>query len=385
MGALSAALLCYNLHQEIKVDDDTPFFITEMRKRICTSKLYRTRIVGILILDLVVCSYVNDKRVAISAGRPPTLTRSYCRLQVPVDLTDAQFMLDGPELETALCGLDQDGWNQCDIVQKCAFARHGAANALIAEEILEISLGHLATDEIIRRASEIEDKTIRCWNELPEFIRMGIEDPMTTRRPATEILFLMMIRLGHLEHRFLLQRTLSKIIGPKPADSHFKLLSVCEELFRFVLVLVENKDHIRDFQVDFVMLLAVHGVPTAAILAVELLQQEQNTTDPSNKYPLHRSEMIQSLSVFVSCLGTVRTEIYGAQSCERGRKFLKTVLDMILGPGAATARESPSQALMNDVNDPMFGAPLGQPGGDADFAKWLESMEWEQDVWVNFN
>jgi hypothetical protein len=35
--------------------------------------------------------------------------------------------------------------------------------------------------------------------------------------------------------------------------------------------------------------------------------------------------------------------------------------------------------------DPMFGAPLLHPGGDGEFVRWLDDMEWGQDNWINFN
>lgn len=37
VAALSAAILCCNLHREVVVDDQTPFFIAEFRKRLCKS------------------------------------------------------------------------------------------------------------------------------------------------------------------------------------------------------------------------------------------------------------------------------------------------------------------------------------------------------------
>ena len=128
----------------------------------------------------------------------------------------------------------------------------------------------------------------------------------------------------------------------------------------------------------------MHGIPTAAVLAVELLHQEQYPTSASAMaYPLHRSDTIQNLSVFVSCLGSIRTEANGFQSCDRGRRFLKKILDMILGPGPAAPRSSPSN--FEDMNDPTLGAPLLQAGSDGDFVRWLENMEWDQESLVNFN
>ncbi|KAH7377712.1 hypothetical protein BKA66DRAFT_560870 [Pyrenochaeta sp. MPI-SDFR-AT-0127] len=362
-SSLAAALLCCNLHQEIKVDDYTPFFIAEFRKR------------------LFICAYEKDKHFATYTGRPPKLTRHYCRLQIPCDLTDAQTMAEELDLELVV---DEEGWNQKGIVQRCTFARLSATNSLITEEILEISLGHSSQDNLIQRAAEIEAKTSKNWEDLPSFLRIDINNPWSSKRSPLELLFLVFIRLGHLDHHFLLQRTLSKKVELALTSPNVNLLSVCSEIFKLVVLVVDNKDHFRDFQVDFVSILSMHGIPTAAVLAVELLHQERDPTSASTiAYPLHRSDTIQSLSVFISALGTVRTESNGFQSCDRGRKFLKKILDIILGPGPAAARGS--QSTMEVINDPTLGAPLLQAASDGDFVRWLETMEWDQDGLINFN
>lgn len=152
--------------------------------------------------------------------------------------------------------VDGEGWNQGGIVQRCTFARLSATNSLITEEILEVSLGFLAQDEISQRAAEIESKTNKCWEELPDFLRIDMNDLWSSKRSPLELLFLVSIRLGHLDHHFLLQRTLSKKVGSGSANPNVNLLSVCSEIFELVVLMVDNKDHFRDFQVDFVSILA---------------------------------------------------------------------------------------------------------------------------------
>jgi hypothetical protein len=122
--------MCFNLHQEIKVDDRTPFFIAELRKR------------------LFICAYENDKYSATYTGMPPKLSRHYCRLQVPLDLTDSQIMAEGLDLDTLIDEFDGHGWNQEGVVQRSTFARLSATNALITEEILEIAIGNLPQHEL---------------------------------------------------------------------------------------------------------------------------------------------------------------------------------------------------------------------------------------------
>jgi hypothetical protein len=367
ISILAAALIDCNLHQEIKVDDQTPFFMAELRKR------------------LFICAYEKDKRFATSTGKPPKLTRNYCRLQAPMDVSDVQLMSDGPVFEDALGELDSEGWNMRGEVQKCTFARLSATNALITEEILEISLGQLSEDEIAQRATNIESRTNKCWEDLPTFLRIDADNPWDSTRSPLELLFLFSIRLSFLAHHFLLQRTLSKKVRSGSPGPDVTLLSICDEIFNLVLLMVNNKDRFRDFQVDFVSLLTAHGVPAAAVLAVEFLHQERNPTSSSAKvYPLHRSDTIQNLSVFASCLGSVKAETGNSHNCDRARKFLKTILDLILGPGPAAPSNIGSPGV-NESYDPTLGAPLLQPGSDTDFVQWLDTMVWDQDSWINFN
>lgn len=304
-------------------------------------------------------------------------------MQIPLDLTDAQTMSEGLELQTAIADLDGQGWNQGGVVQRSTFARISASNALITEEILEISLGDFSQDEIVRRAADIEARALQSWDDLPDFLRIDISDPWSSQRSPLELLFLASIRLASLDHHFLLQRTLSKKVHPVSATPSVHLLSLCGEIFRIVGMMVDNKDYFRDFQIDFVQILAMHGIPAAAVLAVELLHQEREPACASAQaFPLHRSDTIQSLSVFVSCLGTIRADSNGYHSCDRGKTFLKRILDLILGPGPAAPRSD--QAAFEDLVDPTLGTPLFEPGNDGDFMRWLDDVSWDQETWINF-
>ena len=292
-------------------------------------------------------------------------------------------MSEGAELQAAIEDLDEGGWNQERAVQRSTFARISATNALITEEILELSLGHLCHEELSHRATEIEARVLKSWEDLPDFLRIDINDPWSSRRSPLELLFLVFIRLTNLDHHFLLQRTLSKKVHHGTSNPNMNLLSVCSQIFRVVVMVVDNKDYIRDIQIDLIQILTTHGIPAAAVLAVELLHQEQNPTSASTEaFPLHRSDTIQSLSVFVSCLGTIRPDVNGHQSCDRSKTFLKRILDLILGPGPAAPRVS--QAETGNSVDPTFGISLFDPGNDEDFMRWLDDVSWDQETWINF-
>ncbi|KAL5381318.1 hypothetical protein DPSP01_007309 [Paraphaeosphaeria sporulosa] len=361
-GILATAMIFFNLHQEIKVDDNTPFFIAELRKR------------------LFVCAYENDKYSAIYNGRPPRLTRSYCMLQSPLDLTDEQLMSEGPDLELALHSLDDEGWNSSARIQRSTFARLFMPNSLLAEEILEVSLGNLPHDEVIRRAADIERRAIELQASLPEFLRIDDQPFLELKRPPIELIYMAYIRLDSLNHHFLLQRTLIKKIG---ADNS-KLLSIAQDMFSFVVLLVNHINVLRDFQLDVIQLLTMDGIPPAAIIAMELLHQDQNPTSASAlANPLPRSRTIQDLSVFVACLGTVKPFTNGSNSCIRGRKFLKKILDTILDP--PPVRLTTDDSSTQNLSDPSFTSPFLQTGNDGDFMRWLDAMDFDCESWVNLD
>ena len=74
-------------------------------------------------------------------GRPPALSRRYTTCKIPLDLSDAQMMAEGQELEEIKSRLDPDGWNSSGQVYPSSVCRAWMMMALIRDEILEVSLG----------------------------------------------------------------------------------------------------------------------------------------------------------------------------------------------------------------------------------------------------
>ncbi|PVH96263.1 hypothetical protein DM02DRAFT_617345 [Periconia macrospinosa] len=351
-ATLITALLFCNLHEEIKVDEKTPFFITEVRKRLFSAV------------------YLSDKVGAIYTGRPPRLTRQFCRLQTPLDISDAQLMSDVQDPERIAMGLDENGWNRRGAIHLSTFQRLFVSVAMITEEIVEISMDiEMPPDEIARRAADITERAIERFESLPDFLRLHRDRPFQDpKRSPIELLFLAYIEMNAHYHQYLLQRVLIKRLG---ADSA-KLLEIAKFMFKFVLQMVNNKHVFRDFQIDFVTLLNQNGVPSAAVIAVELLRQEQNPCgimNPAHRLP--RSQTIQDLSVFVACLETIPPNSCAYISCERGLRFLKKILDTILDPVQVNEAELNMDTSLGgfDFNDPL----------------WLDMIALEQESWPNFS
>lgn len=135
-----------------------------------------------------------------------------------------------------------------------------------------------------------------------------------------------------------------------------------------------------------VIQLAVHGIRSAAILAVELLKQER-FPETANPDALPRSQTIQNLSVFVSCLASIDPSDGTFATCEQGRKVFKRVLDKILSPSTASKPVVSSAEPFLQVPLPPVNFDFGlQPtlSGDADLLQWLDNMEWDRGSIMNF-
>lgn len=85
--------------------------------------------------------FITDKQLATFMGRPPALSRRYSTCRIPLDLSDAQMMTDGEELEGIKARLDPNGWSTSGEVYPNTVCRAWMMMSLIRDEILELSLG----------------------------------------------------------------------------------------------------------------------------------------------------------------------------------------------------------------------------------------------------
>ena len=160
---------------------------------------------------------------------------------------------------------------------------------------------------------------------------------------------------------------------------------------------------------DVTSILTVHGLRSGAILAVELLKQEQQPIYPENPL-LPRSQTIQDLSVFANRLGAVDPSDGAYGISQQGYKLVTRILDKILAPKPPVPllyQAPPSHAQMDmDMSPSMpvqgqgLGAQLAPPpvidtggtfdthfglGNDLDFMQWLQNTDMERpDVWNTF-
>lgn len=215
----------------------------------------------------------------------------------------------------------------------------------------------------------------------------------------SEYLFMLLLRLEPLYNEFLLQRALIR----RCSASTTKLVHVSQQILSHVLEASSRRDHLADYQMDLESLHVAYGLPSSAVLAIELLKQENerykqlqssSSTDPDQKSfnLLPRSDTIQDLSVFASTLAYVNRTTFGSSACEQGRKFLKHVLEKILDPPPVVRPPNSNNQAIGDIAsgqgerpiDFMSQFPLDDGSlegpfsfeSEAGFVQWLENMDW---------
>lgn len=99
-GEAHSAVIAMGLHQEIKATKKVPFFLAELRKR------------------AFIVAYFCEISLATCLGRPPRLSYRYSKIQAPLDLSEAELMQTGAELEATLARLDENGYNTAGIVRE---------------------------------------------------------------------------------------------------------------------------------------------------------------------------------------------------------------------------------------------------------------------------
>ncbi|KAI1138345.1 hypothetical protein F5Y05DRAFT_36594 [Hypoxylon sp. FL0543] len=391
-GEIVTAVIAMGLHQGVKTEDGLPFFLSEIRKRLFAQ------------------TYSAEIGISTFLGRPPRLSHRYCSFQPPLDLPVSELVLQGDELALALASLDDKGFNTAGRIHRVTWMKTWLGFAPQREDILDLAIGHYTREEILLRAKDIERKNEEHLEGLPSFIKKIRDGPMEAEgRTPTEIMFMIVIRQAFRSNDLLLQRVLIR----KAGASSEKLIHTARSILKDILLMSQRHDLGTLFQTDIASLLAVQGLRSAGVIAVELLKQEQLPVYPK-KPLLPRSQTIQDLAIFAARLGAIDPTDGSYSICDQGRKVITHILDRILSPPSAPdaaqaplPREPPAQQpahqassqpginvltaepmqscgwLMPGAIDPTmadldFGMEASFLGPGNDFMQWLENMDWER-------
>ena len=239
-GEVCDAVVAMGLHQGNKVDAKTPFFLSELRKKIFIS------------------AYGRDKQIATFLGRPLRLSYRYCKMEMPLDLTDEVFFLHGAELEARLASVDERGWSHSGELCRNTWCRVWFQHSRLREDILEIALGS-DEEDISLKSQHIKQNLERDHASYPAIMRVPPEELFQGNDGKTygiahqdaslrgiNAIFILCIHAGILHTEFLLQRA---IISRKNAD-YKELIPISRKILNLVLLAQSHREVFRDFHSD---------------------------------------------------------------------------------------------------------------------------------------
>lgn len=359
-GGMASAVTAAGLHREAdpvyspKSGLQPSFLVAEFRRR------------------LFCMFFAYDKQLATFMGRPPTLSRRYITCKLPLDLSEEEMMCTGEELDAILGRLDPNGWNTRGIISPNTICRAWLNVMIIRDEILELALGPPDESTPTRR-NELKRKSREKYAQMPEILQYKANDPKLQTISASSF----NLKIGMYQEWLLNDFLLDRLPNCGSVQTKQNLINTARRMLDSVLVLCANRDRLKDYLVGFVCAITYSGIPSAAILSIELLKQSKFPTELH--FDLPRSEVIQNLSVFIGCLEWVRSSEGNYILCVRMRKVIKRILDQVL-------ELPPPSVSPVEMTDPIVAPPevpissMFEPGDEPDFLEWLNSVDWTRDM-----
>ncbi|WPH02274.1 Hypothetical protein R9X50_00513000 [Acrodontium crateriforme] len=319
VGEVCDTAVLLGLHGEKSVDAQTPFYLCELRVRLFEQ------------------IYGYDKFLSTYLGRPPRISYRHCQVQQALDLSDEQACLPEPALSAAISRL-RDGWSPTGPLNRSSWRRVMSRQSLIREDILGITLGSFDQDletriSIVRAGIENTRQDFPLFAKMdPDLLMAQLQESLLPMIPGRNVpwqpldaVASLCMHCDYLHNDFLLERA---IVMRLKCDAT-KLITSAREVLRLALKVFQMKDFFCDFRVDMINLLAFYALPSAGVLAIELLKQ--NTSSSHDPF-LPRSEIIQQFSILVCSLENVGPTEGIYSLCALGLRAMKRVLDVLLAP-----------------------------------------------------
>lgn len=246
-------------------------------------------------------------------------------MQLPLDVTTEHLWLPESELEEEVNALDDNGWNTAGETRINFYYRTQLICSMIQEDILEFALASLPNNDI-SVAEDILRRSQFAWASLPSWVRAS-----KMAQPKHEIQCLVSdISLGFTYSEFLLYRAIVKRFPSEQANE--ELLRLSNDILMNVMQIVNDTQAAGRYNADMPWLLAKFALPTAGVLGLELLRQQQGSDSikmrPSSCFK--RSAVVQTLSTLVAILGLVMPLDGNYRICNQARLALQHILDRVL-------------------------------------------------------
>ncbi|QYS97855.1 Zn(2)-C6 fungal-type domain-containing protein [Trichoderma simmonsii] len=323
MGNLSSTIFALNYHKGFRDDMNAPAYLIELRKR------------------AMALSHELDKSLATFVGRPPRLNKSYCTIQLPLDLSDSVIVGPAELLALQISRLDGDGWNK-DM-------------------------------EILTRASS-------TWETMPHF--MQYEPSLWGRTAPSTIIMLLSLKLEYLYSKFLLY----KMLVNQSSSHRHALIQISHETLGLVLSVMKKRDVIGSHRIDLEWTIVFYAMPCASVLILELFRLA-SLPKPQPSVALNRSTIIQDISVLISCCDWLTESGKGNyELCKQAQSIFSKALDQILNNEMPLTRPMPTSPTVS-INDALSAKlpevqNLDTITQDLQWAAWLDTVDFQGEPWL---
>ncbi|KAF3055355.1 hypothetical protein CFAM422_013166 [Trichoderma lentiforme] len=361
MGNLSSTIFALNYHKGFQDDMNTPTYLVELRKR------------------AMALSHELDKSLATFVGRPPRLNKSYCTVQLPLDLSDSVIVGPTELLALQISRLDGDGWNKDMSVHPASRQRAIVWLSSIREEILELSLGTV-TQDLVHEAQEILTRASSTWETMPHF--MQYEPSLWGRTTPSTIIMLLSLKLEYLYSKFLLY----KMLVNQSSSHRHALIQISHETLGLVLSVMKKRDVIGSHRIDLEWTIVFYAMPCASVLILELFRLA-NLPKPQPSVVLNRSTIIQDISVLISCCDWLTESGKGNyELCKQAQSIFSKALDQILNIEMPLTRPLPTSPTVS-INDALSAKlpevqNLDTITQDLQWAAWLDTVDFQGEPWL---
>ncbi|CZR67120.1 uncharacterized protein PAC_17019 [Phialocephala subalpina] len=390
-GTVGSAFITAGLHRLPVVPEVTPLY--QFRSSISSSLFYL------------------DKCESLFAGRPPMFNRRYCHCPPPLDLDEEDVYNGHERLAAAIKKLDGSGWNTDGKIHTTTWLRALLLLAPIREEILDLSLtvnSHFSKSQIDDLLLELN----RVVKSYPAHLQYYKPDQQQTSpfqaKAAREIYITSRIQLDVLQCGFLLQR----LLVSRGLSNGQDLFDIALEMISVVLSFWSNREQLQHYNYAFDWILLSYGIPCAGILCLELLRAS-NLAPPmpaSGAIPspvpvqLSRSEVVQTLTMFIAFLNWIRPTDNNIQLCGKFKKVVKRIIDTAIdaprpsytAPTQQSQNQRDQQASHNQYQNQSLQQLNPQPGIDfmngfdpallaMDDLDWMNTVDWTQGDWLELS
>ncbi|KAF7596683.1 hypothetical protein BBP40_000606 [Aspergillus hancockii] len=350
IGELSSCIYATGIHQYNIPLGQYPGFINLWRRR-CFAAVYSM-----------------DKTIATTLGRPPSMNRYYCVLEPPLDIDDD---ISHQEYERSLPMINSNGWNSDEKRRPSSIIRLRFLLATIREEILELHLG--VNGAGMEEKARVMRRLQSIWEACPHHMKYS-PDMWNGRLSCQDILSLLSNYLDYLHSMFLLHRLTAQSL---PEEKPQELLLVAKEILSTVVVINEERERLREVRSDFSSIFLPYGLPSAELLAMELLHPSNSPSAPSHPR-LPRAEIIRELTLYISCLSWVARPGSGNFGfCKRVKAKLTRILDQIIDPSYATPSSNDNRGATASNVSGSYPESLDSDSTMNNLLLWDDGSHWD--------